>query len=277
MHLAAPLDVGTIAERFTLLGLAPDEARVYVHLSVAGASKAGDVAAALRLQRTETYRTLEALVQRGFAEATNERPSRFAAAPLERVLQDLLNREQARAQALTEAQQAIAPALQSLRTSPPLEAARNTFKVVQGRREALEELLRMLRRATREVAWADTHPLARDLARASGAWDLALRRAADGLRVEVLLGPGPDGAPGPWTVRRLAMEPPAPVRFCVVDQREVLAWLHTDPAPGLSEPSDQALWSDASDLAGTQRVLFAHLWASAPGPRGPGAVPADRA
>lgn len=254
-----------IVERLMVLGLEPLEAAVYVHLQVAGPSKAGDIAAALHYQRTETYRTLDALVLRGFVRATDERPSRFEAAPIEQVFGDILAREEARAAEARRAEADIAPALRSLRApgAAAPETLSNTFKLLQGRREATDALARLVRGAKGEALWVDTHPGAAAMAQASGAWDLLRRRAGEGVRVRAMLRAGPEAevlarTAAPVEVRQVSSG--AMMRLIVADQREMLLWLTSDPGPTLAAERDQALWTDAAHLVATQHALVEALW-----------------
>lgn len=238
---------------------------MYVHLCTGGPSKAGDVAVALKLQRTETYRTLERLVQRGFVAPTPERPSRFAAAPVEEVFARALAAEDARSRTAQAAQVDIGPALRSLRPpAPPAEGPRNTFKTIQGRRDAVGSLERLLRSAEREVLWLDTHPSALAVAKAAGLWDLAARRAREGVRVRAVLRAGPEAAAlaarGGATLEVRAADAQAGLRLAVADGREVLVWLASDEGPSLTAAHEAAVWSDAPDFVRTEEALFDALW-----------------
>lgn len=276
--------VQDIVERLTVLGLDAQEASVYVHLSVVGASKAGDVAQALGLQRTETYRTLDGLVQRGFVRATDERPSRFEAAPPEALFRAILSAEAARLESTRRAEAEIAPALRSLQPAATgVQAAKNTFKQLQGRGDAYDTLERMARGAQREFLWVDTHPSAAAVAAARGTLDLLAKRAREGLPVRVLLRAGAESAAA---LRAAGLTPEAArelpgdgvVRLAIADGAEILAWLASDPAPGLAADRDTALWSDAEDFAATERALVLALWRAREAPElppaaGPGATP----
>ena len=77
-------------------GLTRNEARVLVFLAKTGPSKASEVARAIQINRTETYRTIRNLQRRGLVEATLERPVRFQSGPFEKCLQVLIDERKAR-------------------------------------------------------------------------------------------------------------------------------------------------------------------------------------
>jgi len=57
--------LSTIEETLSRFGLLKNEIKVYLHLARAGEMKAGEIAEAISLHRTETYRILRDLEKRG--------------------------------------------------------------------------------------------------------------------------------------------------------------------------------------------------------------------
>jgi sugar-specific transcriptional regulator TrmB len=261
--------VHDIIDRLTVLGLDQDEAAVYVHLSMMGPSKASDVAAAVKLHRTEAYRTLQNLVQRGFASATLSRPAKFEAAPPERLFEDILAQQRAKAETIARAQGEIAGALTTLRTTQEPSASRNTFKVLQGRREIYSVLERMLRDAQQEALLLSTHEAGLSMADTAGLLDLAVQRARDGVRVDVVTRGTPASRPrlaqlaGTPNLALRDLDADRIMRFAVVDGKELLVWVVSDPSPRMSSEEDVAIWTDASGFVGTQQALFRAVWEQA--------------
>lgn len=263
------MKVQDIIDRLTVLGLDAGESAVYVHLSMLGPSKASDIAAALKLHRTETYRTLQDLVQRGFASATLSRPARFEAAPPEKLFNELLAAQQARSESIQRAQVEIAPALSTLRGAPGTPLSKNTFKILQGRREVYAVLERMVREAQRSVKTLSTHEGPVAMADLGGVFDVALRRGGQGLQVRAVL--RTNGAmraklapllesPG-VSVRHLDAE--RIMRFVAMDDKELLLWVVSDPSTRLASEEDVAVWTDAGDFVATQSALFEFAWREA--------------
>lgn len=263
------MKIQEIVDRLTILGLDQGEAAVYVHLSMMGPSKASDVAAALRMHRTETYRTLQNLVQRGFASATLSRPQRFQAAPPERLFQEILSAQQARSENIQRAQLDIGPALGALRSQTGLPSSKNTFKVLQGRREIYAVLERMARDAHQSIRALSTHEGAVAMGDLSGILELVGRRADEGVEVRLIL------RTTPATRSRLLAMPDAGrlslrhldtdriIRFVLQDETALLLWVVSDPSTRLTSEEDVAIWTDAVDFVGTQSVLFDAVWREA--------------
>jgi sugar-specific transcriptional regulator TrmB len=261
--------VQDVIDRLSVLGLDHDEAAVYVHLSMMGPSKASDIAAAVKLHRTETYRTLQNLVQRGFATATLSRPARFEAAAPEKLFHEILEAQQARQDSIARVQSEIADALTTLRGAPGQAMSKNTFKVLQGRREIYGVMERMVRDAERSIKTVSTHEGAVMMSDMAGIMDLAVRRAKEGVQVRAVLKTTPP------TRQRLAplldiptvglrhVDAEGIIRFVVLDLRELLIWVVSDPSSRLTSEQDVAIWTDATDFVGTQSVLFDSLWREA--------------
>src|SRR5688572_2658825 len=85
----------TLADELTQLGLTPTEAQVYLTLVQNGPMGASAIAAATGLARTAVYRTIGALVDKGFAEGGEGYGSRFSPVPAEKALPQLLAADQA--------------------------------------------------------------------------------------------------------------------------------------------------------------------------------------
>jgi hypothetical protein len=94
--------VEEINDQLTEYGLSKNEARVITFLTKRGAERASVAAHAIRLNRTETYRTLRNLQRRGLVEASLEQPVRFQVAPFSRCLEILLTERKNRLAVLQE-------------------------------------------------------------------------------------------------------------------------------------------------------------------------------
>lgn len=262
------MHVSEILDRLVLLGLDEQEAHAYLHLSRAGPAKAADVALALKLGRTETYRTLTSLVQRNFAHITLGRPALYVARSLDDIVSDVRVAEQARLDNVLRIQREIVDAMSRLESTADAAATRNPFRLVQGRREAYRTLERMLMAAQRSIDAVATHAASIPLGEASGLLDLATRRAAEGVRVRGVLHVA-DGMRGRLQqatdagarFRHDAAE--RSMRFVIVDGRELLLWLVSDPSARLVAEADVAVWSSAPDFVATQWWLFERAWAAA--------------
>jgi sugar-specific transcriptional regulator TrmB len=81
--------ISTIEETLSRFGLLKNEIKVYLYLARAGEKKAGEIAEAIALHRTETYRILRDLEKKGILFSIFEKPLKFTAVPLDKAI-DLL-------------------------------------------------------------------------------------------------------------------------------------------------------------------------------------------
>jgi sugar-specific transcriptional regulator TrmB len=258
--------VQDIVNRLTVLGLDEPEAAVYVQLSIMGPSKASDIAAALRLHRTEAYRTLQDLVQRGFATATLARPSRFEAVPPERLFSSILSSLEARSQTVQRAAEEIAPALTTLRSQTTEGTSRNTFKVLQGRREIHSVAERMVREAKQGIKLVNTHEAAVAMIDMTGLLDTLQEQAGKGVAVRAALRTSAQARKRLASLAEvpnlalLHLETGTLLRYILVDEREMLVWVVNDPSPRLTSDDEVALWTDAADYVRTEAFHFDLVW-----------------
>ena len=81
------------------LGLTEIDAEIYLLLAREGPQKGRNVAEVLKLYKQQLYRSLKRLQKKGVINATLERPARFSAVSLEKILDFLI--EAKKEQALT--------------------------------------------------------------------------------------------------------------------------------------------------------------------------------
>jgi sugar-specific transcriptional regulator TrmB len=131
-----------IIDQIVEYGLSKNEAKVVTFLAKRGAERASIVARALRLNRTETYRTLRNLQRRGLVEASLEQPVRFQAAPFSRCLEILIAERKNRLATLEERSGNLQRAFESLNVETGAPAFER-FQVLEGRARIGQKLLFM--------------------------------------------------------------------------------------------------------------------------------------
>jgi hypothetical protein len=98
---------------------------------------------------------------------------------------------------------------------------------------------------------------------------MMVKRAPEGLEMKLLMreSPGLEAALKPILAHRNVelryMQTDAPVRLFLVDGREAVHWLVSDPTPGVEGRDDVAMWTNAPDFVRVQETLFDTLWQNA--------------
>jgi sugar-specific transcriptional regulator TrmB len=132
-------------------GLLKNEIRVYVYLARAGERKAAEVAEAISLHRTETYRVLRDLEKKGIVFSAFEKPLKFTAVPLEKAV-DLLIEAQKMKIKLLEKEKAGLVELWSSMPQPKLENSRKEiFQILEGGQQILLKANELLGKARQEI------------------------------------------------------------------------------------------------------------------------------
>lgn len=257
-----------ISDRLVMAGLSRDEAVVMAYLFAAGPAKAGLVASVLKAGRGDVYRTLDRLVERDLVVKTDERPARYQPIPADRLLDGLLSEAQARAEKIRLVRDETLAAIAALRAGPASPTHRNLFRVLRGRDSIYAAAERMVREARSEVDFATTHPSAAQLIESAGLRALGVRKAREGVRIRALLRISPvlrtilAPSLASWGVGVRHFETDGVLRFVVVDRREIILWITSDPGDRPDAPSDVAIWTDAKDLVRSHAGLFDAAWKS---------------
>ncbi len=132
------------------LGLSTNEVKVYLYLSKSGTQKAIEISKNLQMHKVEVYRFLKNLENKGLVESTLERPIRFAAAPFEEVLDDLISKRRKTITALEEHREKILRQWKSMNMEK-MSTASERFVVLSGRENVYSRILNLVRHAQREI------------------------------------------------------------------------------------------------------------------------------
>ena len=131
--------------------LSKNEIRVYLYLARSGAERAQNIAEALSVHRTETYKILRRLEKQGLVSCTLERPMKFVAVPFEKALSNLIENRRQRLKALERRKEELIELWSSL---PKLERApqrSETFQILEGREQINVKAEDLLQKCKREL------------------------------------------------------------------------------------------------------------------------------
>jgi len=124
-----------IKESLAKFDLCKNEVRVYLFLARFGAHKAQSIAETLGVHRTEAYKILHRLERQGLVLCVFERPMKFTALPFERVLENLIEERRHRIHQLEQRKKELLELWLSLPKPEDVKTRRETFQVLEGRRQ----------------------------------------------------------------------------------------------------------------------------------------------
>lgn len=246
-------------------GLTRNEARVLVFLAKTGPSKASEVARAVQINRTETYRTIRNLQRRGLVEATLERPVRFQSGPFEKSLQVLIDERKARLRILEQRGENLRRQFEVVQVERVAHDVER-FQVVEGRIRIEQRLQSMYAQARKSVLTV-LSPSEIVRAETSGIFDILAERAKTGLRVRVISTITLSNLKivakmrESVEVRHLDLKAKPIPRVSVIDDNEALFQITTADETQRSG-EEVALWINSRAFVRNLQAYFDEMWNS---------------
>ena len=142
--------LSAVEETLSRFGLLKNEIKVYMHLARAGEMKAGEIAEAISLHRTETYRILRDLEKRGIVFSIFEKPLKFTAVPLEKAIDLLVDAQKIKIKLLEQEKSNIVKLWQSIPQPKAATAKRELFQMLEGEQQVLMKADELLERCEKD-------------------------------------------------------------------------------------------------------------------------------
>ncbi len=138
--------LSTIEETLTRFGLLKNEIKVYMYLARAGEKKAGEIAEAISLHRTETYRILRDLEKKGIVFSIFEKPLKFTAVPLDKAIDLLVDAQKIQIKLLEQEKISLVELWQSMPHLKVSDAKKELFQMLEGDQQVLMKANELLER-----------------------------------------------------------------------------------------------------------------------------------
>jgi sugar-specific transcriptional regulator TrmB/CBS domain-containing protein len=132
------------------LGLSKREIEIYMLLAKSGIQSTSFVAKRLKMERVHTYRTFKKLQEKGFIEATLERPARFAVVPFEDLFASFINAKMAEINSLKEQKESLLASWRAT-SAPESEYTLAKFLVISGKKKIHSKMVSMIEESQKEV------------------------------------------------------------------------------------------------------------------------------
>ena len=127
-----------------------NEIKVYLHLARTGEMKAGEIAEAISLHRTETYRILRDLEKRGVVFSVFEKPLKFTAVPLDKAIDLLVDAQKIKIKLLEQEKTSLVELWQSIPQPKMSNAKKELFQMLEGEQQVLMKANELLERTEKE-------------------------------------------------------------------------------------------------------------------------------
>lgn len=142
--------LSTIEETLARFGLLKNEIKVYLYLARAGEKKAGEIAEAISLHRTETYRILRDLEKKGILFSIFEKPLKFTAVPLDKAIDVLVEAQKMKIKLLEKEKQSLVELWMSVPQMKVESAKRELFQMLEGEQQVILKANELLERTEQE-------------------------------------------------------------------------------------------------------------------------------
>ena len=140
-----------IEETLARYGLIRNEIRVYLHLARAGERKASEIAEAISLHRTETYRILRDLEKKGLVYSAFEKPLKFTAVPLEKAIDLLIEVQKMKIDLLEKEKLGLVELWLSIPQQKVENSEKEIFQILEGGQQMILKANELLERANHEI------------------------------------------------------------------------------------------------------------------------------
>jgi sugar-specific transcriptional regulator TrmB len=142
--------LGTIEETLAKFGLLKNEIKVYLFLARAGEKKAGEIAEAIPLHRTETYRILRDLEKKGIVFSIFEKPLKFTAIPLDKAIDLLVDVQKVKIRLLEKEKENLVNLWLSIPKMKVEKSEKELFQMLEGEQQVILKAEEILEKTKRE-------------------------------------------------------------------------------------------------------------------------------
>ena len=132
------------------LGFSKREVQVYMFLAKSGAQSTSFVAKRLKMERVQAYRTFKKLQEKGFIEATLERPTRFTVVPFINLLESFIEAKRGEVESLSTQKESLLNSWKTV-SAPESDYTVAKFSVISGKKKIHLKMLSMIDEAKKDI------------------------------------------------------------------------------------------------------------------------------
>ena len=132
--------------------LSKNEVKVYLYLARYGAQKAQKIAESLGVHRTEAYKILRTLENKGIIYRILERPLKFMAVPFEKVIDTEIAERKQRTYQLEKKKDELIALWRSLPKADEAESEKEMLQVLEGKRQISARVTELLKISSKKLS-----------------------------------------------------------------------------------------------------------------------------
>ncbi|MCW3999654.1 MAG: CBS domain-containing protein [Candidatus Bathyarchaeota archaeon] len=257
-----------------ILGLSKREIQVYMFLAKSGVQSTSFVAKRLKMERVQAYRTFKKLQEKGFIEATLERPTRFTIVPFSALVDNFITAKKNEVTNLSEQKQNLLTAWQSI-SAPESEYPVAKFSIITGKKKIHSKMLNMIEESKSEVIVLTTALgiIQEDIA---GIFDAAIAPSQDrNVQVQIITDISMDNYKVVERIdrnisddslniklRHVTMNSKFFPRFLIKDEEEAILYAPFGNEASVLNLEDEGLWINDKMFISVLKAFFVQMWQS---------------
>jgi sugar-specific transcriptional regulator TrmB/CBS domain-containing protein len=255
-----------------LLGLSKREIQVYMFLAKSGVQSTSFVAKRLKMERVQAYRTFKKLQEKGFIEATLERPTRFAIVPFESLFDNFITSKKNEVANLNDQKESLLTSWQSI-SAPESEYPVAKFSIITGKKKIHSKMLNMIEESKSQVIILTTALgfVQEDIA---GIFDAAIEPAQDrNVNFSIITEINPENLKTVermdktiaeqhlgFEIRHVNMNSKLFPRFLIKDEEEAILYAPFSNETSVLNIEDEGLWINDKMFISVLKAFFAQMW-----------------
>jgi sugar-specific transcriptional regulator TrmB len=248
-----------INRALTRFKLSKNEVKVYLFLARYGSQKVQQIAESIGIHRTEAYKVLRSLEAQGLIARILGKPMKFAALPLERVLENLIEERRGRIIQLEQRKKELLEMWRSLPAAEELSSNKETLQVIEGKRQVMVKVSELLNSSEaefqavvsdNEMAWLFNNLFFEDLDDLIKKRSLDVRMMTQHSPISTYIIDKIDMCNMDFAFLRRSNQP----SFFIADDKQILLLMNND------ENKLLAMWTNYEAVVASFRNLFELLW-----------------
>ena len=255
-----------------ILGLSKREIQVYMFLAKSGVQSTSFVAKRLKMERVQAYRTFKKLQEKGFIEATLERPTRFTIVPFSALVDNYITAKKNEVVNLNDQKQNLLTAWQSI-SAPESEYPVAKFSIITGKKKIHSKMLNMIEESKTEVIVLTTSLglIQEDIA---GVFDAAIVPSQErNVQVQIITDVSNENLKVVerldrtlaeeklnMKLRHINMSSKNFPRFLIKDEEEAILYAPFGNEASVLNLEDEGLWINDKMFISVLKAFFVQMW-----------------
>ena len=257
-----------------LLGLSKREIQVYMFLAKSGVQSTSFVAKRLKMERVQAYRTFKKLQEKGFIEATLERPTRFTIVAFEALVDNFINAKKSEVVNLNDQKQNLLTAWLSI-SAPESEYPVAKFSIITGKKKIHSKMISMIEESKSEVIVLTTALglIQEDIA---GIFDSAAGPSEENnVQIQIITEIAPENLKVVERIEKSIIEDKLNIklhhvnmssrffpRFLIKDEEEAILYAPFGNEASVLNLEDEGLWINDKMFISVLKAFFGQMWQS---------------